>query len=249
MSIKIYVARRMPLEVFASGLLPAHRQAAYPKAIQSLCRTIDLIPSEAPRAVLDTDPTWNGTLNDPLTARIGFALRIAIRCETSSTFDGIDVSSGGCVWFQDGHAHVIPIGGERYGELPDVPGSVDFSYWNNSDEPEDVSEEDWAARRDFWEAMTDAYRWESERVTYYAVRLSEDVGLWPILRGLTMHFYPQLDPDSREFTAKLCTIHAYAYCSTLRSWVDDNWDHKRGVYALFGKMRELLNLPDENEGL
>jgi hypothetical protein len=37
--------------------------------------------------------------------------------------------------------------------IKDNPKLSDYSYWNNVDEPEDVTEEEWDARRDFWEFL------------------------------------------------------------------------------------------------
>jgi hypothetical protein len=37
--------------------------------------------------------------------------------------------------------------------LKDDPRLEDFAYWDNSDQPEDVSDADWAARKALWDAM------------------------------------------------------------------------------------------------
>lgn len=60
------------------------------------------------------------------------------------------------IWILDQNAYIIPVFTSLRGlsdkiDYPDF--AFDYSYWNNTDQPENVTDEDWEKRRDTWEEL------------------------------------------------------------------------------------------------
>lgn len=77
--------------------------------------------------------------------------------EGKSPYRGaFDVSCGLNIWVHGGHVYVIPIAqpfimSGMHASLPEW--MENFCYWNNTDQDDRVSEEEWAARGDTWESI------------------------------------------------------------------------------------------------
>lgn len=53
---------------------------------------------------------------------------------------------------------------------------VKYPYWNNTDEPEGVSREDWEKRDDEWQCTVDSEKFWKNRITHIVIGLKERVG-------------------------------------------------------------------------
>jgi len=53
------------------------------------------------------------------------------------------------IWLRNNYAYVIPIGYYHWFDVP--PNTKDFKYFNNTDRPEGLSEEEWDFRREAWD--------------------------------------------------------------------------------------------------
>lgn len=63
----------------------------------------------------------------------------------------IDVDSGFNIWLFGTHFYVIPIGEFQEYKVPDF--AEDYSYWNNTDQPENISDEEWNSRSETWNSI------------------------------------------------------------------------------------------------
>lgn len=89
---------------------------------------------------------------------------------------GFDVVSCGFnLWFRMGHVYAMPIGGnwalatfdrERFPDWIE-----DYSYWNNTDEPEHVTQEEWEERKKTWDHICTG----NGKASHNARRLYHDV--------------------------------------------------------------------------
>lgn len=52
------------------------------------------------------------------------------------------------IWLYKDYAYIIPVGAYRYFDAPE--GIEEFRYWNNTNRPEELSEEEWDFRRETW---------------------------------------------------------------------------------------------------
>jgi len=69
-----------------------------------------------------------------------------------------DFSCDFCVWDYKSYFYMYPIGTLNnwdFSEIYKIPGLEDFRYWNNTDEPEDVSRREWKRRGRIWDAQHD----------------------------------------------------------------------------------------------
>jgi hypothetical protein len=70
------------------------------------------------------------------------------------------------IWFHDGLAYVIPWGEDHRMKQLDVPGwAEEYGYWNNTDKPDDITDEEWDKRSDTWDAVC-LNDWDAKRLTH-----------------------------------------------------------------------------------
>lgn len=74
------------------------------------------------------------------------------RCrEASKSFSrnpAIDIDFSLNIWLYNNRAYIIPIGELKDLSIPEF--AKDFSYWNNTDSPDDITEEEWNNRDYIW---------------------------------------------------------------------------------------------------
>lgn len=62
-----------------------------------------------------------------------------------------------CIWQLDGRYYLIPFDNFPIGKtlkfLEKDPQLEDFSYWNNTDQPEDVTDKEWGHREKIWDRL------------------------------------------------------------------------------------------------
>lgn len=52
------------------------------------------------------------------------------------------------IWLHENYAYIIPVGYYKWFDVP--PNTEEFRYWNNTDRPKELSEEEWDFRRETW---------------------------------------------------------------------------------------------------
>lgn len=67
----------------------------------------------------------------------------------SKRFLAFDIDLSLNIWLYDGDAYIIPVGEYHFWTVPE--GTQEFRYWNNTDRPEELSEEQWNYRSETWE--------------------------------------------------------------------------------------------------
>jgi hypothetical protein len=137
MSWKIYVAWRVPVERLNEALdaireeMTKHFYEVWKMYADNLLeKNPDMNPLERAYRVHKLFNTFTYDIHQPMAC--GAAIRL----------DG------------EGYAYFEPYGPFRIAEKMEVPDWFeDFCYWNNTDEPEDMDEDEWESRREKWEEM------------------------------------------------------------------------------------------------
>lgn len=150
MSTKIYYARRVPIGRLNTFIdeMRGQWQRRITRRLREIMLVMDLEGWEPPP----------GTANPYLAEqreRYNRAMDLAEKASRSSIrnpFHDIDCSLN--VWLYRSHAYVIPCGESWMVDHIRWPKpSVDFSYWNNTDPPANISDRRWNYRRSVWDRI------------------------------------------------------------------------------------------------
>jgi hypothetical protein len=86
------------------------------------------------------------------------------------------------VWLHNGIAYIIPIGELNFIDtMKFPPWAQDFSYWNNTDRPDNVTPQGWAWRARVWEKVC-LQDHDRTRLNHVVVEAAREVGLIEIIR-------------------------------------------------------------------
>lgn len=86
-------------------------------------------------------------------------------CKRTFLFD-VDFSLN--IWLKDEYAYIIPVDNLIVTlETPDY--AKDFSYWDNTDKSDDVSEEEWAHRCDLWNEIASCINHNHRRLCHNVI--------------------------------------------------------------------------------
>ena len=125
-----------------------------------------------------------------------YILYMAEEASKSATRDpSYDIDFGLNLWKEGAWYYFIPYG-ESYTyaglEYPDY--CEDFSYWDNVDAPEDVSEDEWANRRDTWNRVC-LNGWNSTRLLHEVISMKDLSGTG---YDYTSEFYKRQEKAKKE---------------------------------------------------
>lgn len=111
-----------------------------------------------------------------------------------------DISCGFNLWIHSGYAYIIPIAEgfimKRVGDPPSW--LVDYSYWDNVDPPEDMTESEWELRGEQWKRLctgTGKSAHNARRLYHDVVSPSLSLGLFELEQELRERGYKV---DSKE---------------------------------------------------
>ena len=86
--------------------------------------------------------------------KIEFALDLSEEASKSmNRSPGIDIDFALNIWILRKYAYIIPVGEVRRNILLIPMYAKDYSYWNNTDEPEGISNRKWNKRRKIWDRI------------------------------------------------------------------------------------------------
>jgi hypothetical protein len=96
-----------------------------------------------------------------------------------------DVDCGLNVWLQDDYAYKIPVSEHWIAASLDSGPEVfewveDYSYWNNTDGPEEISEADWDAREEKWYSICIDVDHNQHRMFHTVYDLDGPMGVWEL---------------------------------------------------------------------
>ena len=75
-----------------------------------------------------------------------------VRASNTSLRDPFDIESGLNVWLRRSYAYIIPINLDMW-KVKFPPFASDYSYWNNTDQPEHISNKQWGTRSKVWDEI------------------------------------------------------------------------------------------------
>lgn len=202
MSTKIYNAYRCPIKVFYKDFLPAINGYCIKKAASELREQMGHIPDVNLREFLkkhQRNPETGELLSKTIEidkfleahdkrARLRYVFVEAYRASKSLVRDYafcIDASLN--VWLYNNRAYVIPYGDYFMFKNFKLPTGVeDYSYWNNTDPPEELSKgegyKQWERRGKVWDKICDD--WDGGRLVHTIVSVKERIGIVEVCRQI-----------------------------------------------------------------
>lgn len=158
MSTKIYLAYRCPIGTFYKVFIPSFRKHCFDKVVERVKTLVACVKPEILEKAYE-DKDWQKQMTFERFCekkgelfKLREVLRAAYKASVSSQRDPyfcIDCSFN--VWLYKGKAYIIPYGEYWITETFEMPEGVeDYSYWNNSDEPEGVTLAQWRSRGKIW---------------------------------------------------------------------------------------------------
>jgi len=168
MSTKIYEGYRFPVEHLNDFIdhVREHQLAALVEKVRAL---MALVPDERVREELST---WEAVPDDieKVKQYIRWSIVAERLCEASQRPEKslFAVDSGWNFWLHGRFVYAIPWGQEFEHRALELPYVEDFAYWDNTDPPENVSDEEWKRRGEIWEEVC-LRRWNDRRLFYTVV--------------------------------------------------------------------------------
>jgi hypothetical protein len=167
----------MPIKLFRPVFLPAYREHVFKTAAKFVKTHLDSVTEQEMKAEWKDDRkydkklTWAKWLKER-----GARKRLALwfrRCVEASkvmtrSLECIDASIN--VWLYKNHAYVIFYGEHwLHSDFNRPEGVEDYCYWNNTDEPDDVTRRQWEARGKTWDKVC-LNHWDEGRMTHEVIK-------------------------------------------------------------------------------
>lgn len=181
MSTKIYTGFKlpMPMDEKALAFLQACRKQLLPVVMKKVQTSeVDLLLAAASRAKIEGKdfetimsemvPAWNprarkAIIKEFSKSPVSWAREVARLRTQASESPVLSEPERSRIFNLKSGLHLLPYKGETYGIAwgPDditsafltLPGVMDFAYWNNTDPPENISDEEWDARGRIWDIV------------------------------------------------------------------------------------------------
>jgi hypothetical protein len=177
MSTKIYYACRMPIKLLRPVFFPAYRHHVFKTAAKfvkehlSYVTEIDMKAEWKSDRQSDKKLTWEKWQKERgQRKRLSIFFRRAVEASKSMTrdFECIDASVN--VWLYKKYAYVIFYGEHwLYEDFERPEGVEDYCYWNNTDEPDDVTRRQWEARGKTWDQVC-LNHWDEGRMVHEIIK-------------------------------------------------------------------------------
>lgn len=192
MSTKIYYAFRCSIRDFTEVFLPKYREHCFRTVKKQIGKLTPHVEEAKIKEIYDSKGWAEKMDYDAFRAekeemiRVREVLKRAAKASKDPVRDvvfGIDCSLN--VWLHRGKAYIIPYG-ERwiYDDFKLPKGVEEYGYWNNTDEPDNVTRRQWQARGKTWEAVC-LNNWNATRLTHEIIKASgHTVGLEELARRL-----------------------------------------------------------------
>lgn len=103
-----------------------------------------------------------------------------------------DIDCGWNLWHYKDHFYAIPWGVQFAREGIEYPEWMEsYAYWNSTDRPDEVTQEEWDNRRDTWEEVC-LKEWNLHRMTHNVVEMTPPNHIYSLTR-LQMYFHKRWD--------------------------------------------------------
>lgn len=158
MSIKIYTAWRVPLNRLTEAIPILHDQvyAKVQELYEILYSEIDWVKLEdINKERLDKcDPEYRENVLQHLAFDSIWKVISSAR-DTLYRMPGLDLNCWINIWIgPDNYAYLIPGGEPTHNLKWEIPDWIEeYGYWNNTDPPDDITQEDWDQRYSDWDAV------------------------------------------------------------------------------------------------
>jgi hypothetical protein len=156
MSTKIYNAWRVSL-IRLNGFIDSFHDHCWEQVVNSLVAYIPLVKED----LVGTEPDWaDGDRVNVFETRRRFDLLMnaaedLAKLSGQHSFSGLDLEASLNIWVRGRYAYCIPVTDLSIPirDWNPPPYARDYSYWDNSDRPEDVSPKEWRARKSIWKKL------------------------------------------------------------------------------------------------
>jgi len=183
MSTKIYHAYRMPTNVFSEDLLPSFRKHVFYRASDRVRQLMSgLIKPDLKLAYELDKPYWPKVSFKAWCVEPKYQLFTVFKHLSNASksrlrdSDCIDCSMN--VWLHHSKVYCILYGEPWLWEGYNPPAKVEnYSYWNNTDGPNDVPYRKWQARGKMWDKVCLEGDWNATRLVHDIVHASQKIGL------------------------------------------------------------------------
>jgi len=185
MSVKIYTAWRCSLENLPEfhALLHEHMMDSIIKWVRVFMPNIKYeLVAKGIEYIKNHDP-WakDKTLEDIRICfdewiRLKIILLLAYRDSTKPEVGAFDLDCGFNVYISKGHAYILPFGKRcAYDDFAIPSFAEQYGFWDNTDKPEEVSEEEWKKREDEWGKILD--NMDNLRLQHHVLNLSNNFNM------------------------------------------------------------------------
>jgi hypothetical protein len=158
MSTKIYHAWKVPANRINDALLNMNEQAIQQES-EYLKRAYHHVSEEEVQKKIQKwmqSDLYDGSPVDPEPIRLSIAISTILRSNKLLYKNGdIPDHASANMWFYEDHWYIIQYSNYEW-EVPEY--AEDFAYWNNTDKPDEISEEEWYMRRKVWDAILENER-------------------------------------------------------------------------------------------
>lgn len=256
MSYTIYDGWRVPVGVdIIPAIITARRKAHNAAVLKEFSSLVNSSTHHADITTLyrnsgENHPEGLKTVGERESIILSEALR---KNDHEKTVLSIHLVSG-----EDGYHYIIASGYGSYNDyvrdaLKDTE-AVDYSYWDNSERPESIPEEEWGQRRDMWGRLFAYNQPVNDMAVSNLVEVTRKDGLTPLLHAdspeekealITQHV-----PDNRERTTSLVKSRMFHLSNTdsmediitIHQTVTDNYDLFSHLENKMGQVRlDMLN--------
>ena len=128
------------------------------------------------------------------------------------------------IFLKDENAYIIPTMISNFHKRVNFNPpeySENFSYWNNTDKDEEVSEEEWENRGNIWYEFLD--NWDLESISYQPVEMQCGFGKgWKTNCQLLINALNELDYNGRDVIANINVVMKYIDKENVALW-DETW--------------------------
>jgi hypothetical protein len=188
MSTKIYTAWRVP-SARLNEFLDTVRPQMFESALAVVKRLMERVKPEAVQRHLAEKRKqaegWGWKINEEdyqaggcwdASYRNDVAFKFIEQARDRKTGYNL-IDCGFNVWLDGETVYLIPWGPpDFYSELKLPEWAEDYSYWNNTDRPDDIPEEAWSERGNNWDRVAGYSTWDDHRMNYQVVNLDRISG-------------------------------------------------------------------------
>ncbi len=145
MSTKIYRAWRIEINKLNEFI-----DFVRPQVLEYSKNTVLELMSAVTEAGIEKQRKDHPYCNKDVELRLECVLDV-YRYTSNQNKTGLNIDFSLNIWLYENHAYIIPVGDYFWFDVP--KDTEEFRYWNNTDRPEELSEDEWNYRRSMWKKI------------------------------------------------------------------------------------------------